>query len=169
MIAFASASQGTVTGFSDQNNSGGAVSVSANTWFDLPNDGAGAFSNTNYLPEGVTTLMDNATGHIDPRQLSLGDAILIRNDFTITPTINSALLEFQYELGTGSGLYQLPKTPFRLSAGAGVADRVVTSADYIYMGDTNTRDNFIKLQVRSTADMQVNNAGSVIQVLRRQP
>ena len=155
-----------IGGFSDQNNSGGAVSLSANTWLDLPNDGAGAFSNTDYLPANVTTLMDNSTGYIDPRELNLGDAILIRNDFTITPTINNALLEFQYSLGSGANTYTLPKTPFRLSAGAGVADRIVSSTDYIYMGDTNTRDNFIKIQIRCTAAATVNNAGSVMQVLR---
>ena len=155
-----------IGGFSDLNNSGGAVSLSANTWLDLPNDGAGAFSNTNFLPANVTTLMDNSTGYIDPRELNLGDAILIRNDFTITPTINNALLEFQYSLGSGANTYTLPNTPFRLLKGAGVADRIVSFDGYIYMGDTNTRDNFIKIQIRCTAAATVNNAGSVVHVLR---
>ena len=51
-------------------------------------------------------------------------------------------------------------------AGAGVADRIVSATDYIYMGDTNTRDSFIKIQIRCTAAATVNNAGSVMQVLR---
>ena len=72
-------------GFADYNDATGDVSVAAETWTALPNNGAGAFTNLGYMPKGVTTLMDTATGKIDVSELDLGDTILVRTDFTITP------------------------------------------------------------------------------------
>ena len=94
-------------GFGDYNNTVAAADVAADTWYDIPNNGAGAFTNLVYLPDGVTALMNTSTGAIDPTGLKLGDMLLIRNDFTITPTINEALLDFQYSLGGGGSAYTL--------------------------------------------------------------
>jgi len=102
--------KGAVTGFADYNDLATAsspVSLSANTWTDIPNDGAGAFTNLNFLPTGVTSILDTSTGYLDLSQLSLGDSVIIRNDFTVIPNGNRANLEFRYQLGSGSGLYTL--------------------------------------------------------------
>ena len=155
------------TGFADYNNTLGPDSVPADTWYDIPNNGAGSFTNLGKLPSGVPALLDTSIGAIDPSYLAVGDAILIRNDFTITPTINNSLVEFRYLLGVGENEYTLPKTPFRLNRGAGIPDRIVSSADYIYMGDENTRNNLIKLQIKCSAAFSIQNAGSAIQVIRR--
>ena len=63
--------------------------------------------------------MDNTTGYLDTSELNIGDTILVRNDFTITPQSNNANLEFRYELGSGQGLYFLEKTMPRLDLGSG--------------------------------------------------
>jgi len=154
-------------GFIDYNDTTGAVSISADTWTDIPNDGAGAFSNSTYAPPGVTDLMDTATGYVDPTELALGDSVLIRNDFTVNPNTNNALLEFRYELGTGGGLYTLDTIMGRLDSGSGQDYRFALKPDFVYMGDTNTRDNPIKLQIRCSSDATLTNAGSVIQLIRR--
>lgn len=154
-------------GFVDYNNTVAASAIAADTWFDLPNNGAGAFTNTASAPSGVNNLMDFATGAIDPTDLNIGDTLLVRNDFTVTPTINNALVEFRYKLGTGAGEYTLPKTPFRLNRGAGVADRIVSSTDLIYMGDENTRGNPIQPQIKCSSAFTVQNAGSAIAIIRR--
>ena len=55
-------------GFIDYNDSstGAApVSITADTWTDIPNDKAGAFTNEGYAPQGVTSLMDGSTGYLD--------------------------------------------------------------------------------------------------------
>ena len=156
-----------LAGFLDYNNTVAAADVAAGTWYDIPNNGAGSFSNLDYAPVGITGIIDTSTGAIDPTGLSLGDILLIRNDFTITPTINDTLMDFRYALGTGAGAYTLPKKSIRLTNGAGVADRLVSSTDLIYMGDNNTRYNPIVLQVRCSAAFNVLNAGSAIAVLRR--
>jgi len=155
-------------GFIDYNDTTGAVSITANTWTTIPNNGSGAFSNSAYAPHGVSELMDVSTGAIDPTELDLGDTILIRNDYTINPNTNNALLEFRYVLGAGGNQYTLQTTVGRLDDGSGVDYRFSLKPDLIYMGDLNTRDNPIQLQVRLSANGTLTNAGSVIQVVKRQ-
>ena len=152
-------------GFIDYNDASGSFTISANTWTDLPNDGAGAYTNKTYAPDGGTELMDSSTGYIDPTQTTLGDVLLVRNDFTVNPNTNNALLEFRYSLGGGAGAYTLPTIIGRLDSGSGTDYRFTLRADKIYMGDDNTRLNPIKLQVRLSANATVTNAGTVITLI----
>ena len=154
-------------GFIDYNDTTGAVSLTANTWTTIPNDGAGGFSNDTYKPEGITELMDVSTGAIDTSELQLGDTILIRNDFEINPNTNNALLEFRYQLGSGFNIYTLETTLGRLDDGSGKDYRFSLKPDLIYMGDTNTKDNPIILQVKLSTNGTLTNAGSVIQLIKR--
>ena len=154
-------------GFIDYNDTTGAFSIIADTWTDLPNNGAGAFTNKNFLPTGVTELIDVSTGYLDCSELELGDNVFIRNDYTINPNTNNAQLKFRYELGSGGGLYTLEKIIGRLDSGSGQDYRFSLTPDLIYMGDTNTKDSPIKLQVYCTSNATVNNAGSVISVVKR--
>ena len=156
-----------VNGFADYNDTTGSVAISADTWTAMPNNGAGPFTNLNYLPKDTTTLMDTATGSIDPRELNLGDTILIRTDFTVTPQTNNTALDFRYTLGYGGGAYTLEHQLGRLDRGGGESYRFALRSDLIYMGDTNTRDNLIGLEVKCSGEATMVNAGAVIQVIKR--
>ena len=144
----------------------GTVTVAADTWTVIPNNGAGAFSNTSYLPSGVTSLFDGSTGKIDPTQAALGDDLLVRNDFSLTPSINGAHVQFRYTLGTGGGSYTLEHQLGTMSNGGGVPYRFQFT-DLIYMGDTNTRDNQIGLEIKCSEAATLTNSGSVVQLLKR--
>lgn len=165
--ALTESANGDLNGFADYNDTTGAISLPADTWTDIPNDGLGAFTNKSYLPTGVTELMDTSTGYIDTSELSLGDTILIRNDYTINPNTNNALLKFRYSLGTGAGSYTLEKIVGRLDSGSGQDYRFSLEPDLIYMGDDNTRLNPIKLQVFCSSNATLTNAGSAISVIKR--
>ena len=154
-------------GFADYNDTTGDVSVTADTWTALPNNGAGAFTNLAYMPDGVTSLMDTTTGKIDVSELELGDTILIRTDFTVTPQTNNSAVDFRYTLGSGASSYVLEHQLGRLDRGAGEDYRFALRADLIYMGDANTRDNPIGLEVKCSGGATMNNAGAVIQVIKR--
>ena len=151
--------------YNDTSTTSTPVSAPADVWTALPNDGAGAFTNLAYAATSVTPLMDTATGKIDPTRVPLGSELLIRNDFTVTPTTNEAVLDFRYTLGGGAGAYTLELPLGRLDRGAGVEYRFAIRVDKIYMGDANTRDNHIGLEVRCGSAATVTNAGSVITVL----
>ena len=154
-------------GFIDYNNTNNPTSLVADTWTTLPNNGAGAFTNKNFPPSNVTELMDVTDGSIDTSEMNLGDTILIRNDFSVTPSTNNALLELRYQLGSGLGAYVLETVVGRLDDGSGKAYRFALKPDLIYMGDDNTRDNPITIQIKLSTDGSVSNAGSVIHVIRR--
>jgi len=153
-------------GFIDYNDTTGDVSLTADTWTTIPNNGLGSFTNKTYKPDGVTELMNTSTGAIDTSELALGDTIIIRNDFTVNPHNNNTLLEFRYQLGTGGSIYTLETIIARLDAGSGTNYRFSLKPDLIYMGDTNTKDNPIVLQVRLSSAGTLNNAGSVIQLVK---
>ena len=154
-------------GFTDYNNTDTGTTLAADTWTALPNDGLGSFSNSSYPPDSVTDLMDTSVGKFDFSELSLGDTALIRNDFTVTPSTNNALLELRYTLGTGGSAYTLEKVVQRLDDGSGKGYRFSLTPDLIYMGDTNTKDNLVGLEIKLSTNGTVDNAGSVIQVIKR--
>jgi hypothetical protein len=153
-------------GFIDYNDTTGDVSITSDTWIDIPNNGLGAFSNDKYKPFGVSELLDTSTGYIDTTELSLGETILIRNDYSVKPNTNNALLRFRYVLGSGVNEYTLEKTVSRLDSGSGQFYRFSLEPDLIYMGDLNTKDNPIKLQINLSTKGTLLNAGSVIQTVK---
>ena len=159
-----------LNGFIDYNDTSTSITpitLVANTWTGIPNNGLGLFTNKNFKPQGVNELMDNTTGDLDVTELSLGTSILVRNDFSVTPNTNNALLEFRYTLGAGGDAYTLEKLIGRLDSGSGKPYRQSLVPDLIYMGDTNTRDNPIGLEVRLSTAGTLINAGSVIQVIKQ--
>jgi len=164
---FNPASGGSDAGFMDYNDTTGDVILISNTWTDIPNNGAGAFTNKTYKPEGVTEFIDVSTGYINVNDTELGETILIRNDYKVNPNTNNALLEFRYELGTGGGIYTLEKIVGRLDSGSGQYYRFSLEPDLIYMGDNNTKDNHIKLQLRLSTNGILTNAGSAITLVKR--
>ena len=154
------------TGFLDYNNASSPITLVADTWTDVPNDGAGAFTNKVYPPSGVTELLDVSTGYLDFSQLSIGDQILVRNDITINPSTNNSLIEVRYVLGQGAGEYALSVFRERLDSGSGIDYQKVFSFP-IYMGDENTRGGEGKLQVKISTSATLSNAGSYINIQKR--
>lgn len=152
------------TGFIDYNSALPAISATANTWTNLNNDGQGAFTNKNYAPAGVTDMMDESNGALDFTQLSLGESVMVRNDFEITTSVNSTFVSFRYVLGSGLGEYTLEKQLGTLPNGSGETYKIKFT-DLIYMGDDNTRLNPVEMQVRCSENATILNLGSVIQLI----
>ena len=153
------------SGFIDYNNTSGPITLAADTWTDIPNDGLGAFSN-DLFPPNVTKLMD-PDGTFNFSELALGDDVLIRNDYTVTPTVNNSLLQLRYQIGVDQNEYILETDVGRLDVGSGKGYRYSLKPDYIYMGDSNTKDNPITLQLKLSSAGVVTNAGSAIKASRR--
>lgn len=151
-------------GFADYNNNIGSVIINKNIWTDINNNGQGQYTNKNYIPDNITDLLDTSNGYIKTDELDLGDAILVRTDFNITPTNNSNI-HFRFELGSGLGIYHLTKSLSVSEFMSGVLYPLQFS-EYIYMGDNNTKNSPIKMQIYSTEEITLENKGSVIQVFR---
>ena len=153
-----SSTAGAKTGWMDYNDSTGSFSISADTWTDVPNDGAGSFTNKAYKPPSVSDILDASTGYLDFSDLPLGSEMSIRHDITVRPNTNNALFEMRYLLGTGAGEYSLNFLSERLDSGSSVDYQRVTTFP-IYMGDTNTKNNAGKLQTRLSTPGTITNAG----------
>lgn len=156
-----------IADYNDTETSVNPITLIADTWTTLTNNGLGSFTNLSYLPNGVTKLMDNSTGSFDFSELDLGDNCFIRNDFSVTPNTNNALLELRYQLGGIGNTYTLETILGRLDSGSGKPYRYALVPQMIYMGDLNTKDNPITLQIKLSTNGSVINAGSSIGVVKR--
>jgi hypothetical protein len=152
-------------GFADYNDTSTAstpVTLVENVWTTLPNDGLGSFTQEQ-LPQGLSTLLGSG-GSLDLTGLQVGSDLLIRPDFTVTPSANNSALSFRFSLGNGDDAYTLEQQLGRLDLGAGVPYRFSLQALYVYVGDSNTRDNPVNLQVKLSGAGTVVNAGMAIKV-----
>ena len=153
--------------YNDTSTSSTPLTIVADTWTDVPNNGLGAFTNKAFAPDGITELMDTSTGYLDFTQLSLGDSIEVRIDFKTTPSINNSLLEVRYELGGGADVYPLDIYSDRLDVNAGIPYDSFKNSFIIYMGDENTLNNPGKLQVKLSGGGTLVNAGVAIIINKR--
>tara|TARA_R110002020_G_scaffold39534_1_gene117391 strand:+ start:105 stop:749 length:645 start_codon:yes stop_codon:yes gene_type:complete len=157
-------------GFVDYNDASTAqtpLTLTPDTWTDVPNDKAGAFTNEVYAPQGVTSLMDGTTGYLDFSQLTLGSDVMIRIDFSVTPNTNNALLETRYVLGQGAGEYPLHVRSRRLDSGSGIPYASEKGSFYIYMGDENTLGGVGKLQIKLSTTGTLMNNGVAIKIYKK--
>mgnify|MGYP000592240343 CR=1 FL=1 len=144
-----------------------ALDLPADTWVDIPNDGNGFNTMLDFLPLNATQLLNTSTGRFDFSELAPGDWVLIRNDYAVNPSVNGAELQLRYQLGTGAGSYTLPTVIGELGTGSGKYYRYSLKPDLLYMGNADTINNPITLQLKLSVDGTVRNFGSAIGVITR--
>lgn len=66
----------------------------------LTNNGAHANTNKAYLPVDVTDLWNTSTGKITPKEV--GDAYMVRVEFTAKPNTSDAHMKMELDIGNGS-------------------------------------------------------------------
>ena len=134
-----------IADYNDTSSQNTPIPVTNGDWADIPNDGLGSFTQEGYLPDGFDLLDSGALSITD---FDLGGAIFVRNDLIFTPNINGSRAEFRYKLGAGPDTYYQQKALGPLFEGANTPVEFGAEADYIYVGDENTRQNPIVLQAR---------------------
>ncbi len=153
-------------GFFDYNDTGTSVTpiqFSGTGFSYLTNDEAGSFTNNSYPPTNVTDVWDSSTNQFDFSELELGSNVQYRIDLSITTTTPNQVVEIILELGIGGTLtYELSvhREQFKL---AGTFN--VVKSNFIYMGDTNTRDNPAKFKIKSDASGSVEVNGWVCTII----
>ncbi len=111
------------------------ISFVASTPIVLTNDKLGAFTNTAYLPSGVTNIF--ASNQFDWSELGLGDMIDIRLDVEVTTTSPSQNVDIDLYLGIGSPGGEYP-IPFVRSTYKNAGVHGVNRYNGIYMGNSDT-------------------------------
>lgn len=157
-------------GFADYNDAATAttpITLVGGVWTTLTNDGLGSFTNEGYLPTGVTSMMNTPAGTLDFSELDLGDTVVIRADFTVTPDTNNQDIDYRLMLGAGINAYTLEETEAKMDRGGSQPYRFALFAKFVYLGDANTRDNPVTTQLRTSGSGSVVNSGIAIGVTKR--
>jgi len=105
--------------YEDTSTTSVPIILVANTWTDLPNNGSGGQTLKTFAPFGVSELMDVNNGYLDATELTDGSEIEVRTEFSVSPDINNALLQFRILAGTGAGTFDLENSLGRLDDGSG--------------------------------------------------
>jgi len=156
---------GGLADYNDQSTQTLPLNIAADTWTDIPNDGNGSYTNLGSLPKDVSRLLNTATGKLDLSKLDIGDNALIRNDFTINASAADADIDLRYVLGNGAGEYTIDRHLGTIH-NALTDERIVSPADMIYIGDDNTKDNPVKLQIKSSKAITFKNNGIAINITK---
>ena len=156
-------------GFADYNDnatSGTPLSVTGGgAAVVLTNDTLGAFTNTQFLPEGVSRLWDASTNNFDWSELSAGDMVDIRADITVTTSSSNTAIDVLLHLGAGGSAYTIPFIQDYNFKASGTYQKVMFNS--IYMGDANTLNNGGQFKITADANCTVVVNGWYVRCLRR--
>ncbi|MGB0467761.1 MAG: hypothetical protein ACPGF7_09575 [Pontibacterium sp.] len=83
------------------------ISVPADTWADLTNNAAGPFTNTDFMPDGVTSIWDVPTQRFDWSQLEPGDTVTITPDIIVTTTSQNQMVSVRTVMSEGVNEYTI--------------------------------------------------------------
>ena len=131
----------------------------------LTNDTLGAYTNTQFLPEGVDRLWDPSTNNFDWSDLKVGDMVDIRLDIIVKTLSSNTGIDVLLHLGTGAGAYSIPFIQEHNFKSSG--NHQITSFNSIYIGDTNTLNNGGQFKITADANCSVAVNGWYVRCLRR--
>ena len=156
-------------GFADYNDnatSGTPLSVTGGgAAVVLTNDALGAYTNTQFLPEGIDRLWDASTNNFDWSELSAGDMVDIRADITVTTSSSNTAIDVLLHLGAGGSAYTIPFIQDYNFKSSGTYQKVMFNS--IYMGDANTLNNGGQFKITADANCTVVVNGWYVRCLRR--
>jgi len=118
----------------------------------LTNDGLGAFTNLDHLPDGVGDVWNPVTSQFDFSDLPLGSVIHGRVDLQITTIGTNAEFRIEQDLAIGGFAYTLTGGGETYKS-AGTYQFI--SVGFVYIGDDNTRFNPAELYCKCTNDCTV--------------
>lgn len=137
-------------GFIDYNDAATAttpINLTADVWTDIPNDGAGPYTNKQYPPEGITDVWDVASQRFDWSQLRAGDMVDLRVDLDLILAQANAHVEVRIVMAEGDPGEYIVQMAHTSIKDAGQEDLPIYQG--LYMGNTETLNNPAKLQIKS--------------------
>lgn len=156
-------------GWADYNDATTAITPIATTggttWYQITNDAAGALTNEDYLPEGVTSLWDSTNDQFDFSELNIGDQVIIRATMVLTTSANNQEVDFRLVFGIGDPSeysLQIAHLSYKVAG-----EYPVAISFPFHIGNTFTRDNPAELQVRSDGNLSIEVEGFYIPITLR--
>lgn len=136
------------------------------TALKINNNGGGANTNLDFKFSAIPNIFNTTTNFLEFDALELGDKVDVRADLTITTTTANQDVDIYLDvaLGTASN-YQifLCRRNFKTAGTYSVND----ISNWLYIGNTDTKDYNCALMFDSDANATVLNNGMVINVIKR--
>lgn len=132
-----------VQGFEDWNSTLTAQNLTASSWVDLNNNGAGTFTNTTYRLPGTTSLWDTSNNEFDWSSLNLGDTVDIRVDVTFTTSASNDEVALRLDVAHGDAA-EFPIEFFRRAFKTAGTYNIVIPVS-LYMGSSAILTNPTKI------------------------
>lgn len=132
------------------------IVVDDTQWYELTNDGEGAFSNTDFA-QGLT-IFNPATQRLDFSGFQVGDRFLVRIAFRPVPSVNNTGISLRLNFDTQ--FFTLSKALARLDLGAGdiYTDGILEDIEF-YIGSEGVRDDGCTVEIQATASTQIFDIG----------
>lgn len=131
--------------------------TSANTDYELTNDGAGSNTNLTYALPEAANIWNTSTNRFDFSDLSLGDTIDIRLDIEVTTSNANTAVTVNLEMGVGGTTFSIPFITVTNFKTAGTYR--MTRFNSIYLGSANAKDNPARFLI------QADNTGATVEVI----
>lgn len=143
-------------GFVDYNDSatvGSPIAVSPSTWTKLTNNTLGAYTKTDALPAGVTTLWNTTNHQLSLSQLPINSVVRIRADITVTTSAANQVVknDIQLAIGTGAVFTLESSAPHFKTAGA---QNMAVYSEF-YIGSNDVKNNPGEIRIWSDASATV--------------
>ena len=134
---------------SDKNLESNPISLVADTWTKVTNDGTSSSTKRNCLPEGVTRIYDVETDRIKLDQLPTQGWLIFRFGVKVIPNVDNVTLKARiaYTLPDGFKFY-LQAPGALLNDGAGIEYEEQFTLTF-YVGDNDSQNGFGELEVRA--------------------
>lgn len=122
----------------------------ADTWYNITNDGLGAFTKDAYALTGVADVWNIATDQFDFSGLDIGDMVEIRVDVGVDTNGTNTVMGFKITLDVGGVNVDVPlfRAYFK-DATVDHDDGRITFVASLYIGTAGVRDNPAELKIRS--------------------
>lgn len=158
-----------VLGWYDYNDSataGSPITLTADTWTTMTNDGAGGDTELSYALAGTTNLWNTGTNRFDFTTLDVGDVLIGRLDLSfITSSANTAASVRLVCAEGHANEYDIPLLSQQNFKSIGT--HRVTIPVSMYIGNTPTKDNPCSVEALTDEGSTVTVNGWFITVMKR--
>ena len=134
---------------SDKNLENNPISLVADTWTKVTNDGTSGSTKRQHLPEGVTCIYDTDLQRIRLKELPLNGWLIFRFGVKVIPNVDNMTLKarIKYTLPDGFQFY-LQAPGALLNDGAGIEYEEQFTLTF-YVGDEDSKNGYGELEVRA--------------------
>ena len=134
---------------SDKNLENNPISLPADTWTKVTNDGTSGSTKRQHLPEGVERIYDVDTDRIKLDQLPTNGWLIFRFGVKVIPNVDNVTLKARiaYTLPDGYQFYLVAPGAL-LNDGAGIEYEEQFTLTF-YVGDQDSKDGYGELEVRA--------------------